>query len=122
MKEKNDSREPLAIVGIGCRFPGGAHDHKKLWQLLCQGFDGIVDVPSDRWDIRRFYNPDPNRPGKMCFRRAGFLQQKLDGFDAQFFNIAPREAETMDPQQRLFGSGLGSNGGCWSYSCEHEGI
>lgn len=100
-KKEQPSNEALAIVGIGCRFPGGAHDPKKLWELLCAGFDGIVEVPQDRWDSRRFYSPDINQPGKLIFRKAGFLQQKFDEFDAQFFNISPREAEVIDPQQRL---------------------
>src|SRR5262249_24723190 len=100
MKNQKDI-EPLAIVGIGCRFPGGAHDPQRLWQLLCEGVDGIVEIPGDRWDIRRFYSPVINELGERGFRKGGFVRQKLDEFDAYFFNISPREAEVIDPQQRL---------------------
>lgn len=93
--------EPVAIVGIGCRFPGGADTPEAFWKLLISGRDAIVDVPSDRWDIRRFYDSDPEKPGKMYIRRGGFLKEKIDHFDANFFNISPREGESMDPQQRL---------------------
>ena len=93
--------EPIAIVGIGCRFPGGASSPHRLWELLCQGFDGIIEVPADRWDSRRFYHPDPTVPGKMIVRKGGFIQERLDCFDAAFFQISPREADSVDPQQRL---------------------
>lgn len=77
--------EPIAIVGIGCRFPGGATSPKLLWELLCQGFNGIIETPRDRWDARRFYDPDLSMPGKMIVNKGGFLQQRLDSFDAAFF-------------------------------------
>lgn len=92
---------PIAIIGIGCRFPGGVSSPQGLWEKLCQGFDGICDIPEDRWDIRRFYDSDPSLAGKMVVKRGGFLQQKLDTFDAGFFNLSPREADCLDPQQRL---------------------
>jgi acyl transferase domain-containing protein/NADPH:quinone reductase-like Zn-dependent oxidoreductase/acyl carrier protein len=92
--------EPIAIIGIGCRFPGGAHGPAKLWSLLRDGFDAITEVPRDRWDVDAYYDPDPSRPGKMCTRWGGFLDA-VDRFDAPFFNISPREAVLMDPQQRL---------------------
>ncbi len=95
------SREPIAIVGIGCRFPGGANSPKAFWKLLCDGKDAIVDIPKDRWDIRRFYDEDPDKPGKMYVKQGGFLKEKIDHFDPLFFGISPREAESMDPQQRL---------------------
>ena len=95
------NKEPVAIVGIGCRFPGGASNPNKFWQLLSKGRDAIVDVPKDRWDIRRFYDPDPDKPGKTYVKQGGFLKEKVDEFDPLFFGISPREAETMDPQQRL---------------------
>jgi acyl transferase domain-containing protein/acyl carrier protein len=90
---------PIAIVGIGCRFPG-ADSPAACWTLLKNGVDAISEVPPDRWDLAAFYDPDPKRPGKMYSRWGGFLEH-IDRFDAQFFKIAPREAVYMDPQQRL---------------------
>jgi myxalamid-type polyketide synthase MxaB len=92
--------EPIAIIGIGCRFPGGVHHPASFWQLLCNGVDAITEVPASRWDVRQFYDPDPTKPGKTNTRWGGFLEG-VDQFDPQFFGIAPREAITMDPQQRL---------------------
>ena len=94
-------KEPIAIIGIGCRFPGGASNPRLFWRNLCQGKDAIVDIPADRWDIRKFYDPNPNKPGKSYVKQGGFLKEKIDEFDPLFFGISPREAETMDPQQRL---------------------
>ena len=94
-------KEPIAIVGIGCRFPGGANSPKAFWNLLKKGKDAIVDVPEDRWDIRKFYDENPDKPGKMYVKQGGFLKEKIDHFDPLFFGISPREAESMDPQQRL---------------------
>ncbi|MGA8164998.1 MAG: SDR family NAD(P)-dependent oxidoreductase [Waddliaceae bacterium] len=93
--------EPIAIIGIGCRFPGGCSNKEILWEKLCQGIDGIREVPANRWDLRRFYDADPNQPGKMSQRVGGFLAENIDQFDPSFFNISPREASCMDPQQRL---------------------
>jgi acyl transferase domain-containing protein/NAD(P)-dependent dehydrogenase (short-subunit alcohol dehydrogenase family)/acyl carrier protein len=93
--------EPLAIVGIGCRFPGGADSPESLWNLIVDGRDGVVDIPADRWDADRFYDSDPTKPGKMYVRRAAFLEESIEEFDALFFGISPREAELLDPQQRL---------------------
>src|SRR5580700_1645110 len=90
---------PIAITGIGCRFPG-ANDPAAFWQLLRDGVDAIRDVPADRFDQHAFYDPDPATPGKMSTRWGGFLEQ-VDRFDANFFGISPREASRMDPQQRL---------------------
>ncbi|MBD2522076.1 type I polyketide synthase [Nostoc sp. FACHB-133] len=92
--------EPIAIVGMACRFPGGADDPETFWQILRDGTDAIVEVPSDRWDIDAYYDPNPDRPGKMSSRYGGFLKQ-VDRFDAEFFGISPREAISIDPQQRL---------------------
>ncbi len=94
------SREPIAIVGMGCRFPGGAVDGETFWKVLSEGRDAISAIPGDRWDADAYYDADPDRPGKMVTRCGGFLEQ-VDTFDAQFFEIAPREAASMDPQQRL---------------------
>lgn len=91
--------EPLAIVGMGCRFPG-AKNPDEFWQLLSDGREVNVEVPADRWDIDAFYDPNPKAPGKMYTRHAAFLD-RIDEFDPQFFGISPREARTMDPQQRL---------------------
>lgn len=94
-------RDPVAIIGIGCRFPGGSDSPHTFWKLMSEGRDGIVDIPSDRWSIERFWDPDPEKPGKMYAKAGGFLQQKIDEFDALFFGISPREAEYLDPQQRV---------------------
>ncbi len=91
--------EPIAIIGIGCRFPG-AKDPESFWQLLRNGVDAIAEVPKERWDIDTFYDPEPGTPGKMSTRWGGFLDQ-VDQFDPSFFGISPREVERMDPQQRL---------------------
>ena len=85
---------------MGCRFPGGAFDAESFWQMLRDGCDAISIVPADRWDADAYYDPDPDTPGKMVTRWGGFLDQ-VDTFDAKFFEIAPREAASMDPQQRL---------------------
>lgn len=96
----HDGREPIAIVGIGCRFPGGANTPEALWTLLTHGVDTIHPIPAERWDTDAFYDADPGRPGTMNVREGGFLD-RVDAFDPTFFGIAPREAEQMDPQQRL---------------------
>ncbi|MBV9267707.1 MAG: polyketide synthase, partial [Acidobacteriaceae bacterium] len=93
--------EPIAIVGMGCRFPSGASNPQAFWDLLCRGIDGITDVPPERWDARRFYDPDPAKPGKTYVRQGGFLRERVDHFDPLAFGIAPREAHALDPQQRL---------------------
>ncbi|WNZ58791.1 polyketide synthase [Myxococcus sp. MxC21-1] len=97
----NIEHDPIAIIGIGCRFPGGAKSPRHLWELLTQGRCAIVEVPKERWDHRRYYDPDPDKPGKTYVRAGGFLQEAIDTFDAAFFSISPREAATLDPQQRL---------------------
>ncbi|MDF5724778.1 MAG: SDR family NAD(P)-dependent oxidoreductase, partial [Rhizonema sp. PD37] len=91
--------EAIAIIGIGCRFPG-ANNPEAFWQLLRDGVDAITEVPASRWNVDTFYDVTGNQPGKMNTRWGGFLEQ-VDKFDPQFFGISPREAELMDPQQRL---------------------
>ncbi len=92
--------EPIAVVGMACRFPGGAVDPESYWNLLEHGVDAVSEIPRDRWDVDAYYDPDPEAPGKMYCRRGGFLDN-VDGFDPQFFNISPREAVSLDPQHRL---------------------
>lgn len=98
--EKKDLAEPIAIVGIGCRFPGDAHSPAAFWQLLKEGKLAVSDVPAERWDTQAYYDPDPDAPGKMYTRHGAFLED-IARFDASFFGISPREAVRMDPQQRL---------------------
>ena len=92
--------EPVAIVGIGCRFPGGANDTRSFWRLLAEGRDAITEVPRDRWDVDAYYDADPEADGKMYTRFGGFIDG-ADTFDPMFFGISPREAAAMDPQQRI---------------------
>ncbi len=98
---KKQTKESIAIIGMSCRFPKGANDPERFWQLLSEGYDGIVEIPKERWNIEDFYDPDPATPGKMYVRRSGFLNGSIDTFDARFFGISTREANYMDPQQRL---------------------
>src|SRR6201996_5355291 len=94
--------EPIAVVGMGCRFPGGVDNLVQYWRLLHDGASGVVRVPADRWDADAFYSEDHTEPGTICSREGGFLTSwQPDEFDAEFFGISPREAAAMDPQQRL---------------------
>jgi acyl transferase domain-containing protein/acyl carrier protein len=92
--------EPIAIVGMGCRFPGSANSADAYWNLLREGVDAIREVPAQRWDISMLHDADNTTPGKMCSRFGGFIDD-VDAFDAAFFGISPREAESMDPHQRV---------------------
>ena len=93
-------REPIAIIGMGCRLPGGVNNAASLWELLCAGKDPISEVPPDRWDLRSYYDPDPSKPGKVTSRWGGYIDN-IDQFDADFFGISPREAARIDPQHRM---------------------
>jgi malonyl CoA-acyl carrier protein transacylase len=106
--------EPIAVIGMGCRFPGGANSPEAFWQLLSQGVDAITEVPPDRWDIDQLYDPNPSAPGKMSTRYGGFVSQLYE-FDPHFFGLSPREAITLDPQQRLLLEV------CWE-ALEHAGL
>ena len=91
--------EPIAITGMACRLPG-ADDLESFWLLLRDGVDAVGEVPADRWDVEALFDPDPDAPGKTYSRHGAFLDE-VDQFDPNFFGIAPREARSMDPQQRL---------------------
>ncbi|WP_345597893.1 type I polyketide synthase, partial [Streptomyces marokkonensis] len=102
LKAKEDKdREPIAIVGMSCRFPGGVRSPEELWHLLSEGRDAVTEFPEDRgWDNESFYDEDPDQSDKSYVREGAFLGN-VGEFDARFFGISPREALAMDPQQRL---------------------
>ena len=93
--------DPVAIIGIGCRFPCGVEDPDSFWELIASGTDAIGDIPADRWDADAFFDEDPATPGRMIVRQGGFLSTPLDRFDAGFFGMTSHEASALDPQQRL---------------------
>ena len=95
------AKDKIAIVGMSCRFPGGANSIDEYWNLLVNGEDGVSDVPENRWEIEKYYDEDKTAPGKMYTKKAGFLNINIDEFDAGFFNISPKEAAALDPQQRM---------------------
>lgn len=91
---------PIAVIGMGCRLPGGINSPDKLWESLLRGDNLVTEVPPDRWDVDDFYDPEPGVPGRSVSRWGGFLDD-VAGFDAEFFGISEREATSIDPQQRL---------------------
>src|SRR5215207_5884841 len=93
-------KDGVAIIGIGCRFPGGINHPAALWKLLVEGREAVTDVPPDRWNVHRFYDAEPGIIGKSIACRGGFVDG-IDQFDPQFFGISPREAPYIDPQHRL---------------------
>ena len=97
---ETNSNEGIAIIGMGCRFPGGVNDAESFWKVLTEGRDVISDVPATRWNVERFYDAEPGVVGKTIAKRGGFIDG-IDQFDPQFFGISPREAPYIDPQQRL---------------------
>ena len=126
-------RPRVAIVGLGCRFPGGAGPDD-FWRLLARGGDAVREVPADRWDSAAYFAPDPDAPGRMLTRYGAFLD-RVDQFDAGFFEVSPHEARRMDPQQRLLlavawealehagvapGGLHGSNTGVFVGACSHD--
>ena len=95
-----DKPESVAVIGIGCRFPGGITDARSFWRFLGARGDAIAEIPRDRFDLGHYYDEHPATPGRVMTRWGGFLEN-LEGFDAGFFGMSPREAERLDPQQRL---------------------
>ncbi|HEV7581462.1 MAG TPA: type I polyketide synthase, partial [Mycobacterium sp.] len=97
---RTTTAEPVAVVGIGCRFPGNVTSPECFWELMVEGRNAISGIPADRWDAEAFYDADPLTPGHMTTKWGGFVPD-IAGFDAEFFGITPREAASMDPQQRM---------------------
>ena len=99
-RQKNEyTKDPIAIIGIGCRFPG-ANTVEQFWQLLRDGENAITEIPANRFDVEKYYDPEPGKPGKIMSRYGGFVNE-IDTFDAGFFNMSPREVIRLDPQQRM---------------------
>ena len=90
----------IAIIGIGCHTPGQVHGPDQYWEVLKSGINGVTEVPKDRWDTQEYYDPNPNKSGKIKNNKGGFIEG-IDLFDNEFFKVFPKEAERIDPQQRL---------------------
>jgi mycocerosic acid synthase len=90
---------PIAVIGMGCRLPGGIDSPDRLWEALLHGDDLITEIPADRWDVDEHYDPQPGVPGRSVSRWGGFIDD-IGGFDAEFFGIGEREAAAIDPQHR----------------------
>lgn len=101
LEETSNNTEPIAVVGIGCRYPGGVKDADSFWDLLENGRDAVGEVPASRWNIEEWFHEDEEAIGKMYSRWGGFLSDDITSFDPEFFGISPREAPSIDPQQRL---------------------
>ncbi|WP_026906950.1 type I polyketide synthase [Paucisalibacillus globulus] len=99
--EQSKTRDTVGIIGMSCRFPGGANNPDRYWDNLIRNVDGISTVPESRWDIDEYYSENKKESGKMYTKKGGFLNVPIDEFDAAFFNISPKEAQSLDPQQRL---------------------
>jgi acyl transferase domain-containing protein/NADPH:quinone reductase-like Zn-dependent oxidoreductase/acyl carrier protein len=97
---ERERSEPIAVTGIGCRFPGKAYSPQAFWKNLCRGHNAVTEIPSIRWDMDAYFDADHGTPGKMSTRWGAFIDD-VDQFDAAFFGITPREARSMDPQQRI---------------------
>jgi acyl transferase domain-containing protein/NADPH:quinone reductase-like Zn-dependent oxidoreductase/NAD(P)-dependent dehydrogenase (short-subunit alcohol dehydrogenase family)/acyl carrier protein len=97
---ERSNHEPIAVVGMNCRLPGTAVDVAGYWSLLSEGRSSVTDIPADRWNVDALYDPNPETPRRMYTRKGSFLRE-MDRFDPAFFEISPREAQTLDPQQRL---------------------
>jgi acyl transferase domain-containing protein len=93
-------QHPIAVIGMACRLPGGVNSPEQLWDALIGGADLVTEIPSDRWDVDEFYDPEPGVPGRSPCKWGGFLDD-VAGFDPDFFGISEREAIAMDPQHRL---------------------
>lgn len=100
LTERNKKFEPIAIIGMGLRFPGHVQNAQQYWELLSKGVDAISDIPESRFDAKSLYDPNPDTPGKMVVKQGGFLDQ-IDQFDGSFFDLSYAEIESMDPQQRI---------------------
>ena len=96
-----DSVMPIAIVGLGGRYPGDASNPEKLWDLISNGRSALTEVPKDRFNIDAFYHPHHERQGTINIRGAHFMESDVSAFDAPFFSLTPNEAKAMDPQQRM---------------------
>lgn len=100
-KQSTPEKEKIAIVGLGCRFPGGIENLEQLWKTLIEKKDTTIPIPKERWDNSLVYDQDPLRPGKTHAQSAAFLLNDVQAFDANFFGIVPREAKSIDPLQRM---------------------